>query len=131
MHTPDFGLNREHWVSGNTKSDEPPVVSQDDLAVINKQANTITFRADDHGDTRATATVLAGATGGVYAASGVIHQVSDVDFFRFSGSGGTTITLDIPEHLGHLDGELYLYDAAGTELANRHHRCRRLRSHRQ
>ena len=34
MQAGDFGLNRERWAAGDTKSDEPPVVFQDDVTVI-------------------------------------------------------------------------------------------------
>ncbi|HYO07786.1 MAG TPA: SdrD B-like domain-containing protein [Tepidisphaeraceae bacterium] len=111
MYTPDFGLSRERWSSGTNDESE----LQDDLARISAPANTFGYRADDHGNTRPAATILS-AVGNNYSASGVIHSTGDFDFFRFSGSGATTITLDIPEHLGHLDGELYLYNAAGTLL---------------
>ncbi|MEA2734927.1 MAG: trimeric autotransporter adhesin, partial [Humisphaera sp.] len=112
MYTPDFGLNRSRWSSGTNEIG----AAQDDMNVIAGAANAFGYRADDYGNTRPAATVLS-AAGGAYSASGVIHQTSDLDVFRFSGNGSTTITLDIPEHWGHLDGEITLYNAAGTVLA--------------
>jgi hypothetical protein len=113
MYVPDFGVNRERWSSGTNSA----AIFQDDLATIASPLNTFGYRADDHGNTRPAATILT-ASGNAYAASGVIHQISDIDDFRFTGSGATTVTLDIPEHLGHLDGELYLYTAAGTLIGS-------------
>ena len=117
MHSPDFGLSRERWVSGNTHSSEPPIIFQNDTAIISNLVNTFGLRSDDHGNSRPAASVLT-PLGNTYTGSGIITQTSDVDFFRFSGSGITTIALDIPEHLNRLDGEVYLYDAAGALLAS-------------
>ena len=115
MYVPDadVGFNRERWMTGTNGN----AVFQDDLATIASATNTFGYRSDDHGDTHPAATVL-GPAGSAYATSGVVHQTSDVDVFRFSGSGATTITLDIPEHLGHLDARLYLYNAAGSLVAS-------------
>jgi len=115
MQADDSGLNRERWTSGNTSSDEPPVMFQDDVSVIASPTNTLGYRADDNGNTRTSATVLT-PVGNAYTTSGVIEQTSDVDFFRFTASGSTTITLNIPENLGHLDGRLDLYSATGSLL---------------
>ena len=117
MHSPDFGLNRERFVSGNTKSDEPPVIFQNDVAVISNATNTFGYRADDFGNTRPAATVLSSGTG-MYSASGIIAQVTDVDYFRFNGVGATTINLVMLERAGNLDGEINLYNSAGTLLAS-------------
>ncbi len=116
MHTPDFGLSRERWVAGMTHSGESPVIYQDDVAIISNATNTFGYRADDVGNTRPAATIL-NNVGNTYSASGLIHQVSDVDVFRFSGSGSTTIALNIQERIGNLDGEVWLYDAAGNLLS--------------
>jgi hypothetical protein len=115
MHTPDFGLNRERWVTGLSKSDEPPVVTQNDVVKITT-GNTIAFRADDVGNTRAAATVLPGTNS--FTASGIIGQITDSDYFRFTGGGGTNIALNIPENVGNLDGVINLYDGAGNLLAS-------------
>jgi hypothetical protein len=60
MQSPDTGLNHSTWSSGLTHSGEPPVVNQDDVAVITSPVNGITFLPDDHGDTIATATPIKG-----------------------------------------------------------------------
>ena len=116
MQATDFGLNRERWTSGNTSTNDPPVVFQDDVSVIASPTNTLGYRADDNGNTRASATVLS-PVGDTYITSGVIEQTSDVDFFRFTASGDTTITVSIPENLYHLDGRLDLYSAPGRSCS--------------
>ncbi|MEO6436127.1 MAG: pre-peptidase C-terminal domain-containing protein, partial [Tepidisphaeraceae bacterium] len=119
MHVNDFGLSRERWAAGLTSdgAGEPAVVLQDDVATISDPVNTFGYRADDHSDTRPAATILS-PLGSTYAASGVIRQTADLDYFRFAASGTTSMTLDIPELTGHLDGELRLFDASGNLLAS-------------
>ena len=110
MYTPDFGLNRERWSSGTNSQG----AAQNDVSVIASATNTFGYRPDDVGAGGLTLS----PTGNTYATSGVIHQITDTDIFRFNGSGATTITLDIPEHVGHLDGRIELRDASNTLLAS-------------
>ena len=105
--------------------------SEDDLAII---AGKITYRADDHGDTRATATPLV-ITGGTNIVSstpendpantspvnkGVLERNTDVDVFSFvTGSGPVNLTVNpwispSGTRAGNLDILLELYDATGT-----------------
>jgi hypothetical protein len=123
MQTPDTGLNRETWRTGLTHSGETPVISQDDMAVIsntnpaNGLNNTFGYRPDDYGNSIETATALTAGANGLRA-SGVIAQLTDVDFFRITASGTTTITADVDEFVNDLDAELYLYDSTGALLAS-------------
>ncbi|HYO11070.1 MAG TPA: pre-peptidase C-terminal domain-containing protein [Tepidisphaeraceae bacterium] len=119
MHSPDFGLNRERWQTGTTSnlSGEPAAVQQDDAAVISSLTNTFGYRADDAGDTRAAATVLA-ASGSSYAASGIIGTVGDSDFYRFTGGGSTLFSVGVRESVGNLDAVIKLYNASGDLLAS-------------
>lgn len=112
MYTPDTGLSRETWRTGTNELGQP----QDDVAVISNPNNLVALRADDHGGTTATATVLT-PIGSIYSASGNIHQINDLDFFRFIASGSTTITIDVDEYVNNLDTELRLYNASGALLA--------------
>ena len=93
---------------------------QDDFAVM--QSNGLSLRADDHGNTAATATVLSGAaSGGVttLASQGVIERSSDVDVFAFAASAGTaTFTVSPATRSANLDAWVSLRDAAGNLLAN-------------
>src|SRR5262249_29983409 len=113
MATPDIGLNRETWATGTNTDGK----AQDDMAVISGASNTFGYRPDDHGGTRPTATVLT-APGNVYTATGRIEQVTDLDYFRFSGSGATTIQLDVFDYVNNLDNVLTLFDANGVQIAS-------------
>jgi hypothetical protein len=90
--TPIMGNNkasdRTTWDAGPT--DQGWKTYQEDMAVIGGPANGFGFRADDHGDTTATAdgltwpnAVVAPLTG-----RGIINSRTDVDAFRFTTPGG-------------------------------------------
>jgi PKD repeat protein len=93
---------------------------QDDYVVM--EANGLPIRLDDHGDTQATATILAPTTaGGInsYGVSGVIERPTDVDMFSFAAAAGTvTVTLDPATRSPNLDVLITLRNAAGTVLAS-------------
>ena len=93
---------------------------QDDYAVMS--SNGMPVRADDHGSTLATATVLAGTdVGGVtsLAVTGIVERPSDIDVFRFAaGAGAASFTLAPAVRSANLDARLELRDAAGTLLAS-------------
>lgn len=93
---------------------------QDDYVVM--QGNGLPLRADDHGNSAATATALPGTNaGGVTNASisGVIERPSDVDVFSFNaGAGPLSLTLSPAVRSPNLDALLTLRDAAGTVLAS-------------
>ncbi len=107
--------------------------TQDDLALI---AAKLTYRADDHGNTRATATALA-LTGGTNVIAttpendpansnplnkGVLEQRTDVDVFSFvTGNGPISFTVKpwlVPSGTrgGNLDELLELYNQSGVLL---------------
>lgn len=92
---------------------------QDDYLVM--QGNGLPLRADDHGNSAATATALPGSNaGGVTTASisGVIERPSDVDVFSFSaGAGPLSLSLSPANRSPNLDALLTLRDAAGGVLA--------------
>lgn len=92
---------------------------QDDYLVM--QGNGLPLRADDHGNTIATATALAGGVaGGVgnWSAQGIIERPSDVDMFRFTaGAGAATVSVSPSARAPNLDALLTLRNAAGTVLA--------------
>ena len=112
----------EYYLANNT---------EDDLAII---AGKISYRSDDHGNTRAAATALV-ITGGTNVVSttpendptngqpankGVLERNTDVDVFSFvTGSGPMRLTVNpwiMPSGTrgGNLDVLLELYDAAGA-----------------
>ena len=87
--------------------------SQDDLAII---ASYVGYRADDHGDTAATATVL--PTVSSWTVSGVISSSADVDVFSFdTGSGPVVISLNPDNRSANLDILAELRDANGALVA--------------
>jgi hypothetical protein len=93
--------------------------TEDDIAVI--QLNGGTLRADDHGNTAATATLLQSTvSGGVanFAVQGVIERAGDLDVFVFGSAGGTvSFTLSTVARGANLDARLELRNAAGVVLA--------------
>ena len=93
--------------------------TQDDFAVM--QSNGLPLRADDHGNTAATATVLTGTSAGgltTLTAQGVIERASDVDMFSFAaGAGSASFTVSPAARSPNLDALVTLRNAAGTVLA--------------
>ncbi len=93
--------------------------TQDDFAVM--QSNGLPLRADDHGNTAATATVLVGTSAGgltTLTTQGVIERASDVDMFSFAaGAGSASFTLSPAARAPNLDALVTLRNAAGTVLA--------------
>jgi hypothetical protein len=121
LTAPIMGLsrnaNRGLWWNGPSSVRNPfngnLPVPQDDLAVITKSINGITYRADDHGSTAATATVLTPQADRI-AAAGVIEQTTDVDCFRFDTPGGDARFTLSPPLGGMLDAKLELFDDVGA-----------------
>lgn len=61
---------------------------QDDMAVIASANNGFGYRADDHGNTIATADPLRSLTPWLQTGHGIIEQMNDVDVFSFTTGGG-------------------------------------------
>jgi hypothetical protein len=93
---------------------------EDDVAIITKTANGVTYRADEAGNTIATAKVLTIAASGTVTGSqnyGIITTRTDVDVYSFTTSGGTVnITVSPAPLHPDLNVLLTLTDAAGTVL---------------
>ncbi len=94
--------------------------TQDDFAVM--QSNGLPLRADDHGDTAATATALTGITAGglrTLAAQGIIERATDTDMFSFAaGAGSASFNISPAARSANLDLLVTLRNAAGTVLAS-------------
>ncbi len=92
--------------------------AQDDFAVM--QSNGLPLRADDHGDTLATATLLSGNSAGglaMLAAQGVIERASDTDLFAFAaGAGSASFSVNTAARAPNLDLLVTLRDASGAVL---------------
>jgi hypothetical protein len=108
-----YGAPRTLWWYGPSTS---ATAIQDDLAVLSRVKNRFGYRADDHGNTAATATPLAIA-GTQVGGAGIIETTSDLDDFSFTtGAGTISLTVDVPAGVNNLDARLELRDAAGTTL---------------
>ncbi|MCA9119496.1 MAG: pre-peptidase C-terminal domain-containing protein [Planctomycetaceae bacterium] len=93
--------------------------TQDDLSIISSltNGNGFGYRADVHGDTNGTATVLS-PTGTSIAASGIIESTADVDVFTFTtGAGNVSIDIDPAATGPNLDIRADLYDSTGSLVA--------------
>lgn len=88
---------------------------EDDLTII--QQNGLAVRADDHGNSASTATVL--PAGSTWQSWGLITSTNDSDWFRFSAGAGAATLVASPAALGpNLDITLELRDATGGLLAS-------------
>ncbi len=89
----------------------------DDLAIITTY-NGFGYKADDHGDNAANASLLT-VVGSNVSASGVITTRTDTDYFRFNTAGGN-VTLNVsPAAIGaNLDIEASLFDSNGVLVAS-------------
>jgi hypothetical protein len=88
-NTPIMGDNkasdRTTWWAGTT--DRGPNTWQDDMAVLGR---TIGFRADDHGNSTATADpMLTNYDASTLSNKGIVNSTSDWDFFKFTTGGGS------------------------------------------
>lgn len=93
---------------------------EDAYAVMARQG--LSARADDHGNTRASATTMTRSdSGGTVAlkAGGVIESPADVDMFSFgAGAGDLSLSVTPSAWSGNLDVTIELLDASGKSLAS-------------
>jgi hypothetical protein len=102
-----YGEPVTQWSQGEYPHADNP---QDDLAVI---AAGAPLRADDHGDTAATATPLLAGT----PVAGIISTRTDVDAFTFTAAGRVRITAAPTSAKADLDIGLRILDASGATVA--------------
>jgi hypothetical protein len=110
------GYYRElsQWSKGEYPSANNP---EDDLDLITTR-NGFGYRADDHGNTRATAS-SATVNGSSVTGAGVIERRTDFDYFKFTaGAGNITISISPFVRSPNLDILAELYDSAGTLLTS-------------
>jgi Ca2+-binding RTX toxin-like protein len=88
---------------------------QDDLSIITTN-NGFTYRADDTGNTIATAKALT-AIGTTVSGQGIIERNTDVDFFSFTtDTGAISLTINPVDRGPNLDILAQLYNSAGSLL---------------
>lgn len=111
---PIMGVGYNKNISQWSKGEYPGASNtEDDLTII--QSHGLTLIADDHGNTRAAATVLNGNSINV---SGLITTQSDVDVFKFTtGAGSVSININPAPRGGNLDIKAQILDSAGNLIA--------------
>ncbi|WP_425617750.1 Calx-beta domain-containing protein [Anatilimnocola sp. NA78] len=89
----------------------------DDLAII-VSGNGFGYRADDHGNTNATATSLASNRGSI-SSSGIIERTTDIDVFSFTTAAGQVNLNIAPFTPGpNVDVKADLYNSSGKLVAS-------------
>jgi len=112
-----YGRNVSQWSKGEYYGANNP---QDDLAII---AGKAPYRADEHGNTLATATLLVTSNGSLVS-SGLISSNTDVDVLSFvAGAGALSLTIfpyrcTSGTYGGNLDVQAQLFDGNGTLVAS-------------
>jgi subtilisin-like proprotein convertase family protein len=90
---------------------------QDDMAMLSNSTNGFGYRADDVGNTLATAATLVGS-GTTFAGTGIIGSTSDVDIWKLTTSGTQSLKIKLDGALlsPNLDAVLELLDASGNVM---------------
>jgi hypothetical protein len=115
-----YGSPRAKWWLGPSSNSATSI--QDDIALLSRPANGFGFAADDIGDTTAAAAAIGTVQAGA-SATGILHNTSDVDFFRVTHSGGP-ISAGVYRQrvsgaaVGMLDASIALFNSSGTLIAS-------------
>ena len=121
-----YGTMRDTWWNGTSSTSATAI--QDDMAYLTRSANqTVQYRADDFGNTIATAFRIP-SSGPTLSVNGVLERNDDVDMFEFETNTGTisfsvdglnlrTLYNDPALTFGtNLDLVLSLYNSSGVLL---------------
>lgn len=109
-----FGKNLVQWSKGEYAG---ATNTEDDFAVITKAQNGVKFKADDFGNTFATASPLP-RVGRTVSTYGFISQNTDIDMFKFdAGDGISTINIRAFRGNPNLDIIAKIYNSAGVVVA--------------
>jgi hypothetical protein len=93
--------------------------TQDELATITSQNNSVTYRPDDTGSTLATSRYLDLYSDSSASAEGVIERTGDTDAFQFATTGGqVTLTANPVGNWADLAVMATLADASDTIIAS-------------
>jgi hypothetical protein len=110
-----YFAERGLWWTGPSNSAS---TIQYDLESLGGIVNGFGFRPDDHGGTLASAALLEVTDGIAARGAGVIETIGDVDYFRFTSTGGlVNLAANVAEFGPMLDLSLKLTDANGNVLA--------------
>ena len=122
-----YGAIRDTWWLGPNSVSATTI--QDDLAQLTRAQNqTVQYRADDHGNSTASASAITVSSANV-SASGIIERNNDRDFFQFTTDDGpisfTVEGLNLRRVYSNnsltfgtnLDAVLRVYDSSGTLVA--------------
>jgi hypothetical protein len=91
---------------------------EDDLAKISSATYGVGYRADDYGNTIATAGALSVAGNGTVNSAGLIERTGEIDMLRFTTGGGTVnLTFTSSAVYKNLDILATLLDGNGTAIA--------------
>ncbi len=103
------------WSNGPTTS---ATTLQDDLAMLASTLNGFGYRADDHGNTSASATPLTVTGPGTWARTGIVSTNADVDYFSFTVAAADTfrVTAAGPGADTNLDAVIEVRTAGGQLL---------------
>lgn len=114
-----YSKNLTTWSNGTNANGD----SQGDIEIIANASNGFGFKADDHGNTLNTATVIASDK---IAQNGIITTTEDIDVFKFNTSGGEInlqvdvakvgANLDVVAELWNSQGEVVLRDNKQAQL---------------
>lgn len=106
-----YYAERTTWHSGATSIGHASM--QDDMAIL---ASRLGWRADDYGNTTATAAAFP-ATGGSVSITGIIGTPSDLDMWSFTTGGGfVSFQLSGAAYGANLDGVLELRNSSGQTI---------------
>lgn len=110
-----YYAQRGLWWSGLSSAS---YTTQSDLSVLASLQNGFGYRDDDHGNSRALADALTiGPDGKSASGYGVIETTADVDYFKFTTTGGLVdLKADVAPFGAMLDLALTLTDANGKVL---------------
>ena len=110
-----FGENVTQWSNGDYSNSTN---TEDDYTIITQTGgNGFGFRADDNGDTIATASVLPQDSSGEIFEWGIIEQNDDTDVFRFETGGLVDISIKAFGERPNLDIRATIYNSSGAVVA--------------
>ncbi len=111
-----YGPNLTQWSKGEY---DHATNTEDDLAIITNNNNSVDYRADDFGSSHATAGRLEVFADGSVDNEGIIERTNDVDAFRFTTRGGpVSFRVDPVEAGPNVDLQLSIRNASGAQLAS-------------